>query len=233
MEIHDLKSKIKTLSSLKVSAKKNTFLKGYEDIFLSYGAMCEFIYDNFDEFEVVDVDLFASLGDAIADVYNRLKSNKEVDNREINLLNTLLTQYSDNLTSLYGYVSPFQIENMMSNLQEEVDYKLSRLRDDINYLDTLYLLYKAKEIHNKENSSTLELCDLIISYIKSYESAITNVNRTFTMEELEDISNGLDRAEQFIIKIRVIIVPINEKAKSEAISYLQDSLVQQEKKSTK
>ncbi len=224
MEVQDLRRKIKDLSNLKVAARQSSFLKGYENIFLNYGAMCYFMYNKFDEFDQLDIEMFSNLGDAIINVHNRLKVGEQISIREINILNILIDQYSDTLTSLYGFVTPLKEESIKAELNETVSEKLRELNSELDYLDFLYILYRAKELHSPEGVSVIEVCDEVISYLRKYRDAIETRKDKFTSAELSILSGGLDKAEDLIAKLRVVITPLNKNVKDMAFASLQDFL---------
>ncbi len=225
MEVQDLKNKISQLSVWKVAGSKSYYLKGYESIFLNYGLMCEFIFNNFDEFDKVDIEMFASLGDAISVVNKKLRFNEPVSSREIDVLNVLMGQYSDMLSSLYGFVSPLNEETRKADLKEEIDAKLRGLKSELDFLDFLYSLYRPKEIHSPEGVSTIEVCDEVIRSIKQYIKAIEVKKNELSSGELASILEGLNRAEDLIVRIRVVIAPVGVNTKEKALAGLQDFLV--------
>jgi len=226
MEVQDLKMKINRLSTWKVAAQKSYFLKGYENIFLNYGAMCEFMFDNFDEFEMVDLEMFVGLGDAINVVHEKLRLKQPVTSREISILNVLMSQYSDMLSSLYGFISPLKEEAAKADLKEEVDIKLRELANEIDFLDFLYVLYRGKELHSPDGVPVVEVCDEVIRDIKQYKAAIEAKKNEVSSSELASILKGLDRAENLIVKIRLVIAPVGVNTRKMALAELQDFLAQ-------
>lgn len=224
MEVQDLKTKLNQLSVWQVAARQSTFLKGYENIFLNYGAMSKFMLNNFNEFETVDLEMFASLGDSINIVHEKLRLKEPVSDREISVLNVLMSQYSDMLSSLYGFVPPLKEEAAKEDLKEELDAKLKELANEIDFLDFLYVLYRVKELHNPEGVSVVEVCDEVIRYIKQYRDAIEAKKNEFSSASLASILSGLDSAANLIAKIRVVIAPVGVNAREMALAELQDFL---------
>lgn len=186
----------------------------YEELLYKVGELAEFVYNNYDAFDYLDIRNIVVLTDLAADVHDPLR-NARLQERDADILSVLLNQQEIILRLCYGYKSvpkPKTEEELMNEQahKRKVEAQFRECLESLRYIGMMWI-FKGDSLKSNENKApTVNLAGSLFRYMCGYLKKVEASLPYFGESELTFIEGELATSQRILDAITIIITAEND-----------------------
>jgi len=186
----------------------------YEELLYKVGELAEFVYNNYDAFDNLDIRSIVVITDLAADVHDPLR-DALLQERDADILSVLLNQQEIILRLCYGYKSVPRPKTEAELMKEQnhkirVEIKFRECLETLRYIGMMWI-FKGQSLRSNEyKAPTVNLAGSLFRYMCGYLKKVEASLPYFGEQEFTFIEGELETSQRILDAITVIVTAEND-----------------------